>query len=344
MKRREFLKLTGSVAGGYVLGAQKVLPAGSAADEQRAEMPRRTLGKTDLEVSIIGFGGLALGRASQEESNKSVRNAIERGVNYFDVAPAYMDAEIKLGIALEGIDRSKLVLSCKTNRRDRDSAQQELDRSLERLKTDHFDVYQLHALSTREDVKRAFGPGGAMEVLVRAKEQGKTKYLGFSAHSTQAALEALNHFDFDTVMFPVSYVEYYKIGFGKEVLDVARERSMGVLAIKAMCGGAWPEGMQRDRSNWYLALEDEESISLAMRWALSQEQVATAITPSFIDLITKALPLGGSYHPISQTETAKLQEMAQSAVSLFGRSEQDVAADRPTYFDYRHGGGCCSMA
>jgi predicted aldo/keto reductase-like oxidoreductase len=344
MKRREFLKMTGSVAGGYVLGAQGALLAGSEAGEKTPEMPQRTLGRTGLEVSVIGFGGLALGRASQEESNESVRNAIEHGVNYFDVAPDYLDAEIKLGIALEGVDRSKLVLSSKTNKRDSESAQQELDRSLQRLNTDCFDVYQLHRLSTREEVKRAFGPGGAMEVLVKAKEQGKAKYLGFTAHSTRAALEALDNFDFDTVMFPINYIEYYKIGFGKEVLELASERNMGVFAMKAMCGGAWPQGMQRDRSNWYLALEDAESISLATRWALSHKQVATAITPGFVDLIAKCLPAGPSYRPITDVETSKLQEMAKSSVSLFERAEQGVAVDQPAYFEYVPGGCPHSMA
>ena len=236
MKRRTFLKVTGGVAGGCILGCDPRLLA-SAAEEKAAAMPRRALGKTGLQVSVIAFPGLSLSRATQEEANKAVRNAIERGVNYFDVAPAYGDAETKLGIALEGIDRSKIVISCKTKGRDKASAQRDLDRSLQLLKTDYFDVYQMHILSTRAEVKRALGEGGAIEVFTEAKKQGKAKHLGITAHTSRAALDAINGFDFETVMFPINFIEFYQLGFGKDVLEAARKKGMGVMGMKTMCGG-----------------------------------------------------------------------------------------------------------
>lgn len=335
MKRRTFLKVTGGVTGGCVLGRGTSLLAGAAA-ERPAEMPRRTLGGTGLQVSVIAFPGLALSRASQEEANKAVRNAFEHGVNYFDVAPAYRDAEVKLGIALEGIDRSKIVISCKTRGRDKDTAQRELDSSLQRLKTDYFDVYQMHLLQTREEVKRALGPGGAIEVFTQAKEQGKARHLGLTAHTTRAALEAIDGFDFETVMFPINFIEYYQIGFGKDVLDAAKKKNMGVMGMKTMCGGAWPRGTERTRNNWYRALEEDEIVNLAVRWTLSQEPVATAVPPGFIDLFEKAVSVGPVYRPITESETNRLQESAKDYVSNFRRDEQGVAMDRPAYFDCPH--------
>jgi predicted aldo/keto reductase-like oxidoreductase len=344
MERRAFLKMTGGVAGGCILGAGAPLFAGAAAGEKTASMPRRALGKTGLQVSVIAFPGLSLSRAGQEDATKAVRNAIEQGVNYFDVAPAYGDAEVKLGVALQGIDRSKFVLSCKTNKRDKETAQQELDRSLQRLKTDHVDVYQLHSLRTREDVKRALGPGGAIEVLVEAKKQGKAKYLGITAHTTRAALEAIDNFDFDTVMFPINFIEYCQFGFGKEVLEAAKKKNMGVMGMKAMCGGAWPEGMERKRNNWYRALEDQETIDLAVRWTLSQEPVTTAVAPGFIDLFEKAIPVGKSYRPMTEAEAGKLRELAKSHVSLFHGEEQGIAMDSGAYHNCPHVGCPHTMA
>ena len=332
MERRTFLKVTGGVAGGYILGRGTDLLAG-AAPEKPATMPRRKLGKTGLEVSVIAFPGLSLSRATQEEATKAVRNAIEKGVNYFDVAPAYGDAETKLGIALEGVDRSKIVISCKTRSRDKAGAQQELDRSLQRLKTDYFDVYQMHLLATRAEVKRALGEGGAIEVFTEAKKQGKAKNLGITAHTTRAAVDAIDGFDFDTVMFPINFIEYYQIGFGKSVLEAAKKKGMGVMGMKTMCGGSWARGAQRTRNNWYRAIEEDDIINLAVRWTLSQDQVAAAVPPGFIDLFEKAVPVGPVSSPITEAETSKLQELAKTYISNFERDEQGVAMDRPAYYE-----------
>jgi predicted aldo/keto reductase-like oxidoreductase len=332
MKRRTFLKVTGGVAGGYVLGCGTGLLAETPV-EKAAAMPRRKLGQTGLEVSVIAFPGLSLSRATQEEANKAVRNAFEQGVNYFDVAPAYGDAETKLGIALQGIDRSKIVISCKTKGRDKASAQQDLDRSLQRLKTDYFDVYQMHLLATRTEVKQALGPGGAIDVFKEAKKQGRAKHLGITAHTTRAALDAINGFDFETVLFPINFIEYYQLGFGKEVLEAAKKKNMGVMGMKTMCGGQWPRGMTHTRNNFYRPLEEPEIVNLAVRWTLSQEPVATAIPPGFIDLFEKAAVVGPVYKPVTEAETTKIQEMAKTYISQFQREEQGVALHEPAYYD-----------
>src|SRR5207302_7576249 len=146
--------------------------------------------------------------------------------------------------------RSQYFLACKTKKRDREGARLELERSLKRLKTDYLDLYQLHHLVQPSAVKQALGPDGAMETILKAREEGKIKYIGFSAHTTKGALEALNGFKFDTIMFPINFVEYYTRGFGKDVLAKANEQGAGVLAIKPLSWGTWPKEGTRNREWW----------------------------------------------------------------------------------------------
>ena len=249
MERREFLKVAGAAAGSCALGQGTLLAgqgATSGGEDQVAGLPRRVLGRTGAKMSIVAFPGLALAQLNQEEATAGVHKAFDQGINHFDVAPAYGDAEIKMGPALEGLDRSKIFLSCKTKMRDKDGARKELERSLTRLKTDHFDLYQMHHIRWTKEVQQALGPGGAMETFLKAKEEGKIRHIGFSAHTTKGALEMMKGFPFDSVMFPLSYVDYLNLDFGKAVVEMAKERGVAVLAMKAIYAGAWPEGATAD--------------------------------------------------------------------------------------------------
>jgi predicted aldo/keto reductase-like oxidoreductase len=309
-----------------------------------AGMPRRMMGRTGIKVSIVGFSGLALNKRLQEDCNQGVKNAFDKGVNYFDVAPAYGDAEVRMGGALEQLKRSEYFLACKTKARDAKGAQEELDRSLQRLKTDYFDVYQLHHIQKPEQVKQALGPGGCMETILKAKEQGKIRFIGFSAHTTQGAMEALKGFKFDTVMFPINFVEYYTIGFGRDVLAEAKKQGAAVLAIKPMSTGLWPKGAEQSRKWWYRSAEEKEQVDLVMRWALSQAPVVTTFSPGFLDLVDKAIESGKNFRPITEKETAQLQELAKSCNTMFKREEDAVAMGHPLHFadlpvayhEYRH--------
>ncbi|MCH7556182.1 MAG: aldo/keto reductase [Planctomycetes bacterium] len=353
MKRRTFLKGMGGIATSLtvpsIVSCEQALS--KKQDDKVAGLPRRTLGRTGEKVSVVGFPGLALSHYDQDRCNAGLLDAFERGVNYYDVAPAYGkdgDCEKKMGIGLEAvaIDRSRIFLACKTRMRDKEGARFELERSLKRLKTDHFDLYQLHCLRTPEEVKKALGPGGAIETLLEAKEEGKVKYLGFSAHTTKGALEAMKGFRFDTVMFPINFVEFFKMGFGKPVLELANKQGAAVLAIKPLSKGPWPEGANRTRKWWYRATETQEEANLAMRFTLSQKPVAAGIPPSFLDLLDKAIEAGRSYHTITEAETLKLQEMAKNCESLFRREEERVARGdllhSPVYPDSPH--ECCPGA
>lgn len=337
MERRLFLKGVGGVAGGVALPAGVL--RGSETPESKptspsAEthgLPRRPLGRTGVSISTVGFPGLALIHYDQKECNAGIHKAFDEGVNYFDVAPAYGNGqcETKMGIGLTGLDRSRYFLACKTKKRDRDESRKELEQSLRLLKTDYFDLYQMHHLVRPEEVKQALGPGGAIETFLKAKEQGKVRYLGFSAHTTKAALEALRGFAFDTVMFPINFVEYYLRDFGKEVLALAAERGAAVLAIKPMSRGAWPEGAPRTRKWWYRSVEEPREVSLAMRFTLSLPGVVSGIPPSFLDLLDKAIAAARSYQPPSEAELDELKRIAKDCTSIFQREESLVAWASP---------------
>lgn len=350
MDRRSFLKVVGSVAGGYaaasVVGcnADSKLSKTSGGD---SPLPRRALGKTGEKLSVVGFPGLALSRGEQEACNKALRSAFDQGVNHFDVAPAYGKdgiCEIRMGIGMQDIPRDKYFLSCKTKRRDKDGARMELERSLKRLKTDHFNLYQLHHLRYPDEVKKALGPGGAMETFLKAKEEGKIRYIGFSAHTTKGALEAMKGFKFDTVMFPINFVEYYTMGFGKPVLELAQKQGASVLAIKPMSMGAWPQGMERARKWWYRCTETQEEVNLAMNFTLSLKPVVNGIPPSWVDLNEKAIEAGRQYRPITKQETELLQTMARDRLSVFKRMEDEVALNHRFHEPYPDFPDCCPGA
>jgi aryl-alcohol dehydrogenase-like predicted oxidoreductase len=332
MKRRVFLQTVGGAAGLAALGVPNVLAADRPLEKVEG-LPRRVLGHTAMKVSVVGFPGLALAKIDQEKCTAALHKAFDRGLNYYDVAPNYGngDAEIKMGVGLQGLDRSQYFLSCKTHKRDKAGAQMELDRSLQRLKTDHFDLYQLHHLVTPAEVKQAFGPDGAMEAVLKAKEQGKLKYIGFSAHTTKSALEAMKSFKFDTIMFPINFVEYYTRGFGKEVMALANEQGAGLISIKPLSWGTWPKTGAKNRDWWYASVEEPKQVALAMRFALSQKGVATALPTSFVELVDKAIDAAKAFQPLDPAAVAELQQMASDRESIFLNEEKQVS------FNYPHG-------
>ncbi len=330
MKRREFLKVAGTAAGACALSQTSIFSMEYtntlAPEYEVAGMPRRLLGRTGQHLSLIGFPGLALvhDEYDQDRCTQALHQAFERGVNYFDVAPAYGagKCETRMGIGLQGIDRSKIFLACKTKKRDRDGSRQELETSLKLLKTDHFDLYQMHHIRSVEEVHQALGPGGALETFLKAREEGKVKYLGFSAHTTKGALEVMKGFRFDTVMFPINFVELSNRGFGKDVLDLAHDQGVAVLSIKPMSYGGWPKGAQRTRDWWYRSVEEKTDVDLAWRFALSRKGVVAGIPPSFLDLVDKAIEAAREYRPATEAELEQLKQMASGRSSLFEREEK----------------------
>jgi aryl-alcohol dehydrogenase-like predicted oxidoreductase len=315
MKRRKFL-----ISAACAVPAVTLFPpdlSGIAVERASGKLEKRSLGKTGEMLSVIGFGGIVVMNATPEEASERVKKAIDAGVNYFDVAPSYGDAEIKLGPALEPY-RKDVFLACKTTRRSKSEARSELEQSLKNLHTDHFDLYQHHAVTTTEEADAIFGPDGAMETFLEARKEGKVRFLGFSAHSVEAALAMMGKFDFDTILFPFNYTTWNAGNFGPQVMARAREKNMGILALKAAARGPWPEGA--DRSGypkcWYEPLTTIEDISMGLRFTLSHP-VTAAIPPGESELFMKALGIAVNIEPMSESEMKSVKEKAMQGVPLF---------------------------
>lgn len=234
-------------------------------------MVKRALGRTGFEVFPIVYGGIVSMRDGQSPSDRYVSWAVDKGVNYFDVAPSYQDAEEKLGNSLKPY-RKDVYLACKTGHRLVKDAEPEMLKSLKTLHTDYFDVYQMHALASVEDVERAFGPGGVMEMMERMKAKGIARNLGITCHSEAAALKAISLYPFDTVLFPFNWHMHIGHNMGSKLMRAAKERGMGVLAMKQLVERAWMEGESRDEfsKSWCKPLSaDQTELRLAaMRYAL----------------------------------------------------------------------------
>jgi predicted aldo/keto reductase-like oxidoreductase len=312
MKRRTFVKR--SIQSGVALSAIPLLY--QCAGGQEGLLPRRKLGKTGEELSVIGFGGILVTDETPEEAANRVARAIDLGCNYFDVAPTYGNAQDMLGPALEAY-RKDCFLACKTHERYAEGAEKEIHESLKKLRTDYFDLYQLHALSGVEDVEACFGPGGAMEPILKAKEAGKIRFLGFSAHSQEAALLAMERFDFDTILFPVNFVCWHQGNFGPAAIAMAKEKGMGILALKGMAMTTIPEGVEKPWPKcWYIPIEDEALSSLSLRYTLSLG-VTAAIPPGEYPFWTRAVTIVRNGMDISDNEIAELIKSASGVNPLF---------------------------
>ena len=279
---------------------------------------RRSLGRTGEELSILGMGGIVVSELEQAEANRIVAQAVDRGVNYFDVAPSYGDAEERLGPALAPY-RKDVFLACKTGERDREGSSRDLETSLTRLRTDHVDVYQLHGLMDLDDVEKVFGPGGAIETFEAAKQDGKARFLGFSAHSEEAALAALDRFPFDSVLFPFSFVCWFG-GFGPQVMEAAKAKGIGRLALKSVARTFWPGEERKHPKCWYEPYDDPDQARLAFSWTLSQE-VTAAVAPGQHELFPMMMDLAERFRPITPEEEEQLREMARGLTPIFPQEE-----------------------
>ncbi len=317
MNRREFLK-TAAVSTAILQMSHSAL-SGEAVSTNASKIPCRPYGNTGVNLSIIGFGGIVVTNAEPATASRAVAEAVERGVNYFDVAPSYGDAEIKLGPALEPY-RKNVFLACKTGERTREKAEFELNRSLERMRTDHFDLYQLHGLvDVQKDVDTAFAKGGAMEVFIEAKKQGKVRFLGFSAHTVEAAFAAMDRFEFDSILFPVNFACYSRGDFGPQVLERASSKGVARLALKAMARQHWPQDdplKAKYGKCWYQPLSDPHEAELGLRFTLSQP-ITAAIPPGEEELFRLAMDAAMRFTPVTEKELEELYALSDKLNPIF---------------------------
>lgn len=304
MRRRTFLQTTtvGSLA---------------AASKAATTIPRRVY-KGDVTLPVIAFGGIVVVGMEQTAADRIVSEAFERGVNYFDVAPSYFDgeAEMKLGQALQPY-RAKSFLACKTMERGAAGARKELEQSLVRAKTDHFDLYQFHAVSNMGEVEKILAPGGAGELFLKAREEGKVRFLGASAHDAQAAIALMERFPLDSILFPVNFVLFQEGNFGPQILAKAKEKGIARLALKAMAHTTWP-GREHDtwRKCWYKPIEDPALAELAVRFTLS-EDITAAVPPGEEKLFRMALDFASHLKPLAPKEREDLLAKARGIHPIF---------------------------
>jgi predicted aldo/keto reductase-like oxidoreductase len=291
-------------------------------EKRPGQLERRALGKTGERLSVIGFGGIVVRDATTEQAAGRVREAIEAGCNYFDVAPSYGNAEDMLGPALEP-HRKGVFLACKTTERTRAGVERELASSLRKLRTDHFDLYQHHAVTKKSDVEVILGGGGAMEAFEAARKAGKLRFLGFSAHSVEAALALMDGASFDSILFPVNYATWHA-GFGPQVLAKAQEKGMGILCLKALAKRPWAKGAERRYPKcWYEPFDTVEEARPALRFTLSHP-VTAAVPPGDETIFRMALRLGTEFEPLAPADVEAMKAKGLAAEPLFRYPSKDA--------------------
>jgi len=276
-------------------------------------MQKRRLGKTGHTSTIVAFGTAAFWRVSQDDADRAMEVVLKCSVNHIDVAPEYGDAEARVGPWMRE-HRKDFFLACKTLMRTAKEAREELHRSLERLRTDHFDLYQLHSLDTAQELETALGQRGAMEAIIDAQREGLIKRIGITGHNLSIHALALKRFDFDTIMFPFNYIFFgdanYRKAF-KRLIEVCVQRDVGVMIIKSIARGNWEEEYRaipfykRPYTTWYRPFEAQAEIKSALRFVLSHP-VSTVISASDLKLLPLMLSEAKSFYPMEPAEKAEL--------------------------------------
>ncbi|MCC7262151.1 MAG: aldo/keto reductase, partial [Candidatus Latescibacteria bacterium] len=175
----------------------------------------------------------------------------------------------------------------------------------------------LHGMTSQEDFEVATGPGGALEVIVKAQQEGLVRHIGFSAHSAEIAMALLDHFPFASVLFPINWSNYLNANFGPQVVDKAVEKGAARLALKGLAYGKLAQGApKRYAKCWYEAIDEPELASLALRFTLSQP-ITAAIPPGEAKLFRLAMDIAEQYAPLSEAEMATLKQKAQASAPLF---------------------------
>jgi aryl-alcohol dehydrogenase-like predicted oxidoreductase len=236
---------------------------------------RAPFGRTGHESTRVVFGAAALGRMSQARADDVLATVAEFGVNHIDTAASYGDSELRLAPFLAD-HRADVFLATKTGDRTGDAARASLERSLERMGVDHVDLVQLHNLVEEDEWRTAHGPGGAVEALARARDEGLARYIGVTGHGLRIPrmhLRSLERFDFDSVLFPYNFVllqnDAYRADV-EELVSVCADRQVATQTIKSIARRRWRDDDTRPRYSWYEPVEDDAVLDRAVRYVLAR--------------------------------------------------------------------------
>ncbi|WP_152041914.1 aldo/keto reductase [Salinigranum salinum] len=279
-------------------------------------MQTRPLGETGHDSTVMTFGAIALNWLEQEGADQLVELVLDRGVNHFDVAPTYGDAELKLGPKLRQ-HRDEIFLGCKTQERGYEGARRKLDRSLTRLGIDTIDLYQIHGLEYEDELDEITAEGGALEAIREAKRDGLVDHVGLTSHGDPGLiLDAIDRIDdLETVMFPLNPVVAGKDDAEHDyeaVLDQAEEAGIGTLGIKAFAKGPWPatdDLPEEDRpyANWYEPIDTPDEIRARFDFAAAQG-LSTVVSPGDPKLVAMVLDAATRYDGMDEAAQRSLIE------------------------------------
>ena len=275
-------------------------------------METRRFGRTGHMSTVAIFGAAAFSEISQADADKVMEMVIEAGVNHIDVAPSYGQAEERIGPWMPR-ERDRFFLGCKTMERTKEGAWNEMQASLKRLQTETFDLYQCHAITTMEELDSVTMKGGALEAFVEARQKGLTKYLGITGHGVDAPqiyLEALRRFDFDSVLFPINFVqmanpEYRK--YTEELIETCKAKDVGTMIIKSITKAPWGE-RQHTATTWYEPFDQMDEIQRAVNFVLSYDVTGVCTAGD-----TRVLPMVlSACENFTRLTDSEMEEMIQS--------------------------------
>ncbi|SHM75262.1 aldo/keto reductase [Gracilibacillus kekensis] len=286
-------------------------------------MLTRKIGRMKYEGSVVMFGAASLGNVTQEEANQSIRHALANGVNHFDVAADYGDAEVRLGPIISEI-RNDIFLATKTGQRRKDKAKAEIYRSLERMQVDSVDLLQLHAVGTIEELDKCTAKGGVLEAAIEAKEEGVIGEIGITGHGHQAPathLEALRRYPFATVLLPLNYYMYsipeYRADFDA-LMEEAKKQEVAVRVIKAIAKKPWDEDQQRDYATWYEPFDQQKVIDACVHFVLSFPGLSGFASAGDIHLFPKIVDAVERFGTMNDEEAERVLQSISGYTTIFG--------------------------
>jgi aryl-alcohol dehydrogenase-like predicted oxidoreductase len=270
-------------------------------------------GRTGHSSTRTIFGAAALGSVMQDEADRTLETLLQFGVNHIDTAASYGDAELRLGPWLER-HRGDFFVATKTGERTFQKAREQLHRSLERLRVEQVDLVQLHNLVEPREWETALGPGGALEALIEAREQGLLRFIGVTGHGTTVAAmhqRALERFDFDSVLLPYNHPMMQQPQYAADfeaLLALCRSRQVAVQTIKSLARGHWGDN-PRTHATWYQPLTDQSAIDAAVQWVLNRPGIFLN-TVGDIHLLSKVLDAARRFQPAPALEQELAPQMA----------------------------------
>jgi aryl-alcohol dehydrogenase-like predicted oxidoreductase len=275
---------------------------------------RLPFGRTGHLSTRIIFGAAALSRVTTAEADRTLDLLLEHGINHIDTAASYGDSELHVGLWMKH-HRNQFFLATKTGERTYQKARDQLHRSLERLQVSQIDLLQLHYLVDPDEWQVAMGPGGALEMMIEAREQGLIRFIGVTGHDVPVATrhrQSLDHFEFDSVLLPYSFIMMQNLQYAADfeaLIALCMQRQVAVQTIKSITRRPW-EGRHHTHATWYEPLTEQSDIDKAVHWVLGRKEVFLN-TVGDIHVLPKVLDAANRFE--NRPSDAEMRELLTKA-------------------------------